>query len=62
MVRRFLLIAVLCLGSAVSSTAQQPRWWSPAVADSAMVVSAKAEATEVGIDILDCILDSEAEG
>lgn len=32
--------------------AQQARWWSPVVADSAMVVSAKEEATRIGLDIL----------
>ena len=49
---RFLAIAVLCLASAGPASAQQPRWWGPAVADSAMVVSAKSEATRVGLDVL----------
>jgi gamma-glutamyltranspeptidase/glutathione hydrolase len=52
MTRRFLAIAVLCLAFAGPASAQQPRWWGPAVADSAMVVSAKAEATRVGLDVL----------
>jgi gamma-glutamyltranspeptidase/glutathione hydrolase len=49
---RILLTAFLCLASFAQLAAQQPRWWGPAVADSAMVVSAKEEATEVGLDIL----------
>ncbi|HYO47440.1 MAG TPA: gamma-glutamyltransferase [Gemmatimonadota bacterium] len=49
---RFLFSGLLCLVLVAPATAQQPRWWSPAVADSAMVVSAKAEATGVGLDIL----------
>ena len=44
-----LLVASLTGSKAL---AQQPRWWSPVVADSAMVVSAKSEATRVGIEIL----------
>jgi gamma-glutamyltranspeptidase/glutathione hydrolase len=49
---RLLSAGILCLALAAPATAQQPRWWSPAVADSAMVVSAKSEATRVGLDIL----------
>ena len=49
-------IAFLCvlLSAAPGSSAfaQQARWWSPVVADSAMVVSAKEEATRVGLDVL----------
>ena len=47
-----LLMCTLCLLLAAPASAQQERWWGPAVADSAMVVSAKAEATRVGLDIL----------
>jgi gamma-glutamyltranspeptidase/glutathione hydrolase len=49
---RILLTTVFYLVSIAPAAAQQPRWWSPVVADSAMVVTAKAEATRVGIDIL----------
>lgn len=50
---RSVFIAVYFTFSVVAAGfSQQARWWSPVVADSAMVVSAKAEATEVGIDIL----------
>jgi len=49
---RFLFTGFLCLVLVAPASAQQPRWWSPAVADSAMVVSAKVEATRVGLDIL----------
>jgi gamma-glutamyltranspeptidase/glutathione hydrolase len=50
--RSFLMAAVLTLSAVTAASAQQSRWWSPVVADSAMVVSAKAEATEVGLEIL----------
>jgi len=50
--RHLLLIGTLCLLLAAPASAQQARWWGPAVADSAMVVSAKAEATRVGLDVL----------
>ncbi|HJR52692.1 MAG TPA: gamma-glutamyltransferase [Gemmatimonadota bacterium] len=50
--RQLFPIATLCLILAAPATAQQDRWWGPAVADSAMVVSAKAEATQAGLDIL----------
>lgn len=49
---RLLAIGILCLASVGPASAQQPRWWGPAVADNAMVVSAKAEATRVGLDVL----------
>ncbi len=49
---RLFLTSLLTLLMVGPATAQQSRWWSPVVADSAMVVSAKAEATEVGLDIL----------
>ena len=50
--RHLFLIGTLCLLLSAPVSAQQERWWGPAVADSAMVVSAKAEATRVGLDIL----------
>ena len=50
--RQLFLIGTLCLLLSAPASAQQDRWWGPAVADSAMVVSAKAEATGVGLDIL----------
>lgn len=43
---------ILLLSLAAPCAAQQARWWSPVVADSAMVVTAKEEATRVGLDIL----------
>jgi gamma-glutamyltranspeptidase/glutathione hydrolase len=49
---RLLRILSVSLVLAAPASAQQDRWWGPAVADSAMVVSAKAEATQVGLDIL----------
>lgn len=52
LMRTLLLSALLTLLVVSAGSAQQPRWWSPVVADSAMVVSAKAEATEVGLEIL----------
>ncbi|HET6342687.1 MAG TPA: gamma-glutamyltransferase, partial [Gemmatimonadota bacterium] len=50
--RSFLLTVIFTLSVVATVSAQQSRWWSPVVADSAMVVSAKAEATEVGLEIL----------
>ena len=50
--RQLFLLGALCQILAAPAIAQQDRWWGPAVADSAMVVSAKAEATRVGLDIL----------
>lgn len=44
------LLLVITVSAPVA--AQQARWWSPVVADSAMVVSAKEEATRIGLDIL----------
>jgi gamma-glutamyltranspeptidase/glutathione hydrolase len=51
---RNLVALGLLVASLTGSTAlaQQPRWWSPVVADSAMVVTAKSEATRVGVEIL----------
>lgn len=49
---RLLAAGTLCLALAAPAAAQQARWLSPAVADSAMVVSAQPEATRVGLDIL----------
>ncbi|HKY59507.1 MAG TPA: gamma-glutamyltransferase, partial [Gemmatimonadota bacterium] len=46
------LTVLLTLSVVAAGSAQQSRWWSPVVADSAMVVSAKSEATAVGLDIL----------
>ena len=43
---------LLTLSVVTPGAAQQSRWWSPVVADSAMVVSAKSEATRVGLEIL----------
>ncbi|MBW3660200.1 MAG: gamma-glutamyltransferase [Gemmatimonadetes bacterium] len=52
MLRRLTSTILLSLALAAPATAQQARWWSPVVADSAMVVSAKAEATRVGLDVM----------
>lgn len=46
------LTVFLTLSVVATASPQQARWWSPVVADSAMVVSAKVEATRVGVDIL----------
>lgn len=48
--RLFLLLAVVSL--APPAAAQQPRWRSPVVADSAMVVSARVEASRTGLEIM----------
>jgi gamma-glutamyltranspeptidase/glutathione hydrolase len=50
--KRLLCICILFLALVAPAAAQQPRWWSPAVTDSAMIVTSKAEATQVGLDIL----------
>lgn len=50
--RSLLLATGFTLSIVAAAGAQQSRWWSPVVADSAMVVSAKAEATKVGVDIM----------
>ncbi|HUP00467.1 MAG TPA: gamma-glutamyltransferase [Gemmatimonadota bacterium] len=48
-----LLSVFLFTGPAIRpAAAQQARWWSPVVAENAMVVSAKEEATRVGLDVL----------
>ncbi|MDX1660587.1 MAG: gamma-glutamyltransferase, partial [Gemmatimonadota bacterium] len=52
-----MLLRIASVGALVAllappATAQQARWWSPVVADSAMVVSAKAEATRTGLEIM----------
>ncbi|CAN5145060.1 gamma-glutamyltransferase [soil metagenome] len=50
--RSLFLALLLATIPAAPSIAQQARWWSPVVADSAMIVSAKEEATRVGLDVL----------
>ncbi|HUP20329.1 MAG TPA: gamma-glutamyltransferase, partial [Gemmatimonadota bacterium] len=52
MQRTAALLVLLLLAAPAASSAQQARWWSPFVADSAMVVSAKSEATRVGVEML----------
>ena len=52
LMRPLSLSALLTLSIVTAASAQQSRWWSPAVAENAMVVSAKAEATRVGLEIL----------
>ena len=49
---RLLAAGTLFVALVAPAAAQQPRWLSPAVADSAMVVTAQTEATRVGLDIL----------
>ncbi|MDX1623841.1 MAG: gamma-glutamyltransferase [Gemmatimonadota bacterium] len=52
MIRRALAPLLLLLATAAPAAGQQARWWSPVVADTAMVASAKAEATQVGLDVI----------
>lgn len=52
MLRAIPPLVALTLTLAAPAAGQQARWWSPVVADSAMVVSAKAEATRAGLDVM----------
>lgn len=52
MLRRIASVLALVAILATPAAGQQTRWWSPVVADSAMVVSAKAEATRTGLEIM----------
>ncbi len=47
-----IVLALLLLAVCAAPAAAQERWWNATLADSAMVVSAKAEATETGLEIL----------
>ena len=49
---RSAILLVLALGVAAPAGAQQPRWWSPAVARQAMVSSAERHASEAGLQVL----------
>lgn len=52
MLRRTASVLALVAILATPAAGQQARWWSPVVADSAMVVSAKAEATRTGLEVM----------
>ncbi|MFN2421162.1 MAG: gamma-glutamyltransferase [Gemmatimonadota bacterium] len=45
-------LALLLLATAAPAAAQQPRWWSPAYAGHAMVVSAERNASEAGLEVI----------
>ena len=48
-IRTAILLVII---SVAPATAQQARWWRPATAERAMVVSAAPQATQVGLDVL----------